>query len=585
MTDYTAPLAEIDFLLHEVLRISESDIPGYDALDRDTTSAIHTEAARLAETILAPLNATGDTTGCRFDAGQVTTPKGFTDAFGRLASGGWIGLDCAEEHGGQGMPYLLNCTTGEMFVAANMALNMYQGLTHAAISALATHAAPELQARWLPPLVAGRWAGTMNLTEPQCGTDLGLIRSRAEPQQDGSYHLTGQKIWISGGEHDLTENILHLVLARLPEAPEGTRGLSLFLVPKFLLTPEGTLGPRNAVTCTGIERKMGIHGAATCTMAYEGATGWLVGEPHQGLRAMFTMMNEARIGVGLQGYAVASRAHQAATAFARSRLQGRAVTGPANPSGPADPILVHPDVRRTLMDQRAFVMGARALVFWAATLIDRAHRAQDTEAAALAALLTPIVKAFLTDQGFATCVSAQQIAGGMGYIQGAGFEQFTRDARIAMIYEGTNGVQALDLVARKLGAQGGAATRAFLTLLETEARTAPADFATPLATATQDLQTALATLMARMQQPETALAGAHDMLHLMGHTALGLMWARIARAATEALAASRGDPAFLTATLTTGRHYMRWHLPATGLHLARLRDGAETVMELPEAAF
>jgi acyl-CoA dehydrogenase len=375
---YVAPLRDLDFLLHDVLRVQATGIPGYDALDRETTGAIHAQAARLAETVLAPLNATGDAEGCRLEGDRVTTPAGFADAFRRLAEGGWIALDCEPAHGGQGMPYLMNCTTGEMFVAANMALNMYQGLTHAAISALQRHASPELQAVYLPPLVAGRWAGTMNLTEPQCGTDLGLIRTRAEPAPDGSHRITGQKIWISGGEHDLTENIVHLVLARLPEAPPGTRGLSLFVVPKLLPDAEGSPGARNAVACTGLERKMGIHAASTCVMEYSGATGWLVGAPHRGLAAMFTMMNEARIGVGLQGQAVASRAHQAAVAFARTRLQGRSVRGAQNPDGPADPILVHPDVRRALMDQRAFVEGARALVLWAAPRWSTAPTVQRT---------------------------------------------------------------------------------------------------------------------------------------------------------------------------------------------------------------
>ena len=592
MTAYTAPLREIEFLLHDVLRIAEQDIPGYAALDRDITAQIHAEAARLAETVLAPLNASGDAEGCRRDGATVTTPAGFTDAFRRLAEGGWISLDCAEPHGGQGMPYLLNCTTGEMFVAANMALNMYQGLTHAAISALQAHAAPELQDRYLPPLVAGRWAGTMNLTEAHCGTDLGLIRTRAEPQPDGSYRITGQKTWISGGEHDLTENIVHLVLARITGAPEGTRGLSLFVVPKRMPEAGGQPGAANGVTCTGLERKMGIHAAATCSMAYDGATGWLVGAENAGLKAMFTMMNEARLGVGLQGFAVASRAHQAAVAFARDRLQGRALDGPRNPDGPADPILVHPDVRRALMDQRAFVQGARALVFWVATLIDRGHRLPDPAAADMAALLTPVVKGFLTDKGFEACVSAQQVAGGAGYVHGTGFEQFTRDARIAMIYEGTNGVQALDLVARKLSMKGGKPMLTFFDLIRAETRNGTADpalaegFVAPLKEAARDLQSATGVFMERgLKHPAEALSGAHDFLRLMGHVCLGLMWTRMARAAAQALAEGRGDPAFHRATLTTGRHYMRWALPETAVHLSRIRSGAETVMELAEEAF
>ncbi len=578
MTAYRAPLRDIAFVLNEVLEVSTLDIPGYDALDPETTAAIHAEAAKLAETVLAPLNATGDVEGCRLENGVVRTPQGFAQAYGLLAEGGWIALDCDTAHGGTGMPYLLNCTTGEMFVAANMALNMYQGLTHGAISALQSHADAALQARFLPDMVAGRWTGTMNLTEPHCGTDLGLIRTRAEPEADGSYRITGRKIWISGGEHDLSENIIHLVLARLPDAPEGTRGLSLFVVPKLL---EG--GARNGVACIGLERKMGIHGAATCEMEYAGAKGWLVGAPHAGLKAMFTMMNEARLGVGLQGYAVASRAHQAAVAFARERRQGRAVTGAAEPEAAADPIIVHPDVRRELMDQRAFVGGARAFAFWGATLIDRAHRAGDAEAEALISLLTPVIKAFLTDRGFAACVSAQQVAGGAGYIKGAAFEQFTRDVRIAMVYEGTNGIQALDLVGRKLGRDGGAAVRGFLAEVQGVIEASPPeleDCAGALRAATGDLQGALEFLMERgVADAEAALCGADDILRLMGHVCLGLMWLRMAQAA------ARGLEPFHKAKLVTARHYLLRTLPATTLHLARLRTGGTTVMALEAEAF
>ncbi len=592
MTTYSAPLRDFDFLLHEVMGVADADIPGYDALDRETTAAIHTEAAKLAETILAPLNEIGDAQGCRLENGVVTTPEGFPDAYRRLGDGGWIALDCDEAHGGTGMPYLMNCTTGEMFVSANMALNMYQGLTHGAISALQVHGSPDQQARYLPPMVAGRWTGTMNLTEPQCGTDLGLIRTRAEPQDDGSYRITGQKIWISGGEHDMAENIVHLVLARIPGGPAGTKGLSLFVVPKFLVKDDGSLGARNGVSCVGLEAKMGIHGASTCVMAYEAAQGWLVGAEHGGLKAMFTMMNEARLGVGLQGYAVAVRAHQAAVAFARERLQGRSVTGAKNPDGPADPILVHPDVRRALMDQRAFIEGARAFAFWGATLIDRAHRARDPDAEGLISLLTPVIKGYLTDQGFETCVSAQQVPGGTGYVAGAGFEQFTRDARIAMIYEGTNGIQALDLVGRKLGANGGKAMLAFADLIRAETRNGEADpaleadFVAPLREAARDLQAAVGVFIERgMKEPEQALAGAHDFLRLTGHVCLGLMWVRMARAAQAGLAAGNGDAAFYEAKLATGRHYMRWALPETALHLRRIQTGGETVMALPAEAF
>ena len=591
MTVYTAPLRDFEFLLHEVLEVAAADIPGYDMLDRGTTGAIHAEAARLAEEVLAPLNAVGDAEGCRLENGAVRTPTGFADAYRRLGEGGWIALDCDEAHGGTGMPYLMNCTTGEMFVSANMALNMYQGLTHGAISALQVHGTPDQQARYLPAMVAGRWTGTMNLTEPHCGTDLGLIRTKAEPQGDGSYAITGQKIWISGGEHDMAENIVHLVLAKIPGGPAGTKGISLFVVPKFLVNDDGSLGARNGVTCAGLEAKMGIHGCSTCVMAYESARGWLVGAEHGGLKAMFTMMNEARLGVGLQGYAVAARAHQVAVAFARERLQGRALGTPQNPDAPADPILVHPDVRRMLMDQRAFVEGARALAFWGAMLIDRAHRAQDADAEALISLLTPVIKGFLTDRGFEICVVAQQVPGGAGYVQGAGFEQFTRDARIAMIYEGTNGIQALDLVGRKLAQNGGKAMMAFFELIRAETKADAddmirGDFHDPLKAASKDLQAAVGVFIETgMKSPDDALSGASDFLRMMGHVCLGLMWARMARAAAAGLATGEGDAGFYRAKLVTGRHYMRRALPETALHLARIRAGAETVMALEAEAF
>jgi acyl-CoA dehydrogenase len=442
-------------------------------------------------------------------------------------------------------------------------------------------------------MIDGRWSGTMNLTEPHCGTDLGLIRTRAEPAGDGSHRITGQKIWISAGEHDLTENIIHLVLARLPGAPEGVKGISLFLVPKFLPDAVGTPGVRNRVACIGLERKMGIHANATCVMQYDGAQGWLVGDPHKGMRAMFTMMNEARMGVGLQGLAVAAAAHQQAAAFARDRLQGRAPGVPASPGAPADPIVAHPDVRRMLMDQRAFVEGGRALVLWAAMLNDKAHRGHDAQAGALVSLLTPVIKAFLTERGFAVAVDAQQVPGGAGYTRAAGFEQFVRDARIAMIYEGTNGIQALDLVGRKLGAEGGRAIMAFFATVKALVAEDTGDealrtgFLDPLKAASRDLETAALWLAEHgAAAPEDALAGAHDFLHLFGHTCLGLMWTRMAIAATAALKdGGREDAAFLRAKLVTGRHYMARHLPATALHLARIRAGGETVMALGADAF
>ena len=591
MADYTPPIRDMQFVLHDVLDVATAEIPGYEELERDFTAAVLEEAGKISAELLAPLNAAGDAQGCRLENGTVTTPEGFRDAYARIREGGWIGLDADPDYGGQGMPYLLGTAVGEMFVSANMALNMYQGLTHGAYSAIHAHGSPEQKALYLPRLVSGEWSGTMNLTEPQCGTDLGLIRTKAEPQEDGSYRITGQKIWISGGEHDLTDNIIHLVLAKIPGGPEGTKGISLFIVPKFLPDADGNPGARNGVTCGGLEHKMGIHGNATCVMHYDGATGFLVGKEHAGLRAMFTMMNEARIGVGLQGYAMAAAAQQQAASFARERLQGRAIGGPAAPDRPADPIIVHPDVRRNLMVQKAFVEGARAFAFWGASLIDRAARNDDAEAEALVSLLTPVIKGFLTDKGFETAVAAQQTFGGSGYVREWGVEQMVRDARIAMIYEGTNGIQALDLVGRKLGQEGGAAVRAFFA--EVEAAIAGAkggpledDYAAPLRAALSDMQAAAGYFLKRAaQNPEDALAGAHDFMHLFGHVALGLMWLHLAQAARRGLDAGAADATFLEAKLATGRYYMARELPATALHRARIEAGGASVMALPAEAF
>ncbi|ROU03552.1 acyl-CoA dehydrogenase C-terminal domain-containing protein [Histidinibacterium lentulum] len=592
MPSYTPPLRDMEFVLHDLLQVETLDIPGYAELDRDTTRAILGEAGRLASEVLAPLNPVGDREGCRLENGVVRTPQGFREAYERMRDGGWMGLDADPAYGGQGMPYLMNCATGEMFVSANMAFNMYQGLTHGAYSALHAHGTEDQKATYLPKMIDGAWSGTMNLTEPHCGTDLGLIRTRAEPQQDGSYRLTGQKIWISGGEHDLAENIIHLVLAKIPGGPEGTRGISLFLVPKYLVNPDGSLGDRNAVTCGGLEEKMGIHGNATCVMNYDGATGWLVGETHKGLKAMFTMMNEARIGVGLQGLAQAAVAYENALGFARERLQGRSVTGAKHPGGPADPIIVHPDVRRGLMDQKAFVEGGRAFALWAAHMIDRGHLAGDVGAQGLISLLTPVVKGFLTDRGFESCVAAQQTLGGSGFTRDWGVEQFVRDARITMIYEGTNGIQALDLVGRKLASDGGAHAMAFFALVKAwcqEAKSDPeidADFAQPLKQASKELQQAAAYFMAQApRSPDAALAGAHDFLHMTGHVCLGLMWGRMAQAAKTALAAGATDPGFYEAKIATGRYYMARHLPLVATHLRRIESGVEPVMALDAAAF
>jgi alkylation response protein AidB-like acyl-CoA dehydrogenase len=590
MPSYVAPVKDMQFLLHDVLKISEADIPGYADLDRSFTEAVLDEAAKVATDILTPLNAVGDREGCVLENGVVRTPTGFKAAFDTLREGGWMSLDAAAEYGGQGLPYLMHTAVNETFVSANMAFNMYQGLTHGAYSAILVHGTEEQKSKWLPKLVTCEWTGTMNLTEPHCGTDLGLLRTRAEPQADGSYKITGQKIFISAGDHDMASNIVHLVLAKAPGGGEGTKGISLFIVPKVMVNDDGSLGARNPVSVGKVEEKMGIHGNATCVMNYDGATGWLLGDLHKGMKAMFTMMNEARLGVALQGYAVAEAAYQNAVAYAKDRLQGRDVTGVKNPSGPADPLIVHPDIRRNLMEQKSFVEGARALTYWGATLIDRAHTG-DMAADGLIGLLTPVLKGFQTDKGFEMAVQAQQVYGGHGYIEEWGMSQFARDARIAQIYEGANGVQALDLVGRKLATDGGKHVMAFFEMVKTECKAHDGDdrmagLVEPLKAASKQLQQAGMFFMQNgMKNPNAALAGSYDFMHMMGHVCLGLMWVRMAKAAYLALDAGAGDRDFYEAKIATARFYMARQLPACSMHLARIETGAETVMALPAEAF
>jgi alkylation response protein AidB-like acyl-CoA dehydrogenase len=590
MPSYTAPVKDMQFLLHDVLKISEADIPGYSDLDRSFTEAVFDEAAKVAQDVLMPLNAVGDVQGCVLENGVVRTPKGFKAAFDTLRQGGWMSLDAAPEYGGQGLPYLMHTAVNETFVSANMAFNMYQGLTHGAYSAIKVHGTDEQKAKWLPKMVSCEWTGTMNLTEPHCGTDLGMMRTKAEPQADGSYRITGQKIFISAGDHDLADNIVHLVLAKAPGGGEGTKGISLFIVPKILVNDDGSLGARNAVSVGKVEEKMGIHGNATCVMNYDGATGWLLGDLHKGMKAMFTMMNEARLGVALQGYAVAEAAYQNALAYAKDRLQGRDVTGAKNPNGPADPLIVHPDIRRNLMEQKSFVEGARAWAYWGATLIDRAHTG-DVDADGLIGLMTPVLKGFLTDKGFEMSVAAQQVYGGHGYIEEWGMSQFARDARIAMIYEGANGVQALDLVGRKLATDGGKHVMAFFDLVKAECKAHEGDdrmkgFVEPLKAASKALQQAGMFFMQNgMKNPNAALAGSYDFMHMMGHVSLGLMWTKMAKAAYVALDGGAADRDFYEAKIATGRFYMARQLPACGMHLARIESGADTVMALAAEAF
>ena len=592
MPSYTAPVKDLQFVLHNLLKVSASDIPGYAELEADFTSAVLEEAGKLTAEVLAPLNAVGDVEGCKLENGVVRTPTGFKAAFDQVREGGWTGLDMPEQYGGQGMPYVMGTAVGEMFSASNQAFTMYQGLTHGAASAILAHGSDAQKDMYLPKRVSCEWTGTMNPTEPHCGTDLGLMRTKAVPQDDDSYKISGQKIFISAGDHDMADNIIHLVLAKIPGGPEGIKGVSLFIVPKFLVNADGSLGARNGVSVGKIEEKMGIHGNSTCVMNYDEATGYLLGEAHKGMRAMFTMMNEARIGVGMQGMAQADVAFQNALAYAKDRLQGRDVTGVKNPDGPADPLIVHPDIRRSLMDQKSFVEGARAFMLWGASLIDRAHRNNDAAADGLISLMTPVIKGFLTDEGYDMTVKAQQVYGGHGYIEEWGMSQFTRDARIAMIYEGANGVQALDLVGRKLATDGGKHAMAFFEMVKTfikenEGNEAlKADFLDPLKAASKDLQTAMMYFMQNgMKNPNNALSGSYDFMHLFGHVCLGLMWAQMAKAAHEALQAGTEDVTFYQTKIATGRYYMARRLPATALHLARIHTGAETVMALEAANF
>ena len=593
MPRYTPPVRDISFILQDVLNVAGSNIPGYEDLDEEFVSAVLNESGKLCEEVLAPLNTIGDVQGCVLENGIVRTPHGFKDAFEEVKSGGWPGLDCDPEFGGQGIPFVLASAVTEMFSSSNMAFSMYQGLTHGAYSAIHAHGSEEQKKTYLPKMVSCEWTGTMNLTEPHCGTDLGLMRTKATPQTDGSYAIRGQKIFISAGEHDLAENIIHLVLAKIDGAPEGIKGVSLFIVPKYLVNEDGSLGQRNALSVGKIEEKMGIHGNATCVMNYDGATGYLVGEAHKGMRAMFTMMNEARLGVGIQGYAQAEVAYQNALDYAQDRLQGRCVVEAKNPNGPADPLIVHPDIRRSLMDQKSFVEGARAFTLWGAHLIDRHHRLNDQSANGLISLLTPVIKGFLTDKGFDMCIQAQQVYGGHGYIEEWGISQFARDARIAMIYEGANGVQALDLVGRKLGQDGGKHVMAFFELLrnfasENKGTHASFDqnFLDPLKQAGKDLQAgAMYFMEAGMKNPNHALAGSYDFMHMFGHVCLGLMWARMAKASYDALARGADDAAFYETKIATGRYYMLRQLPATALHLKRIESGADPVMALDAANF
>jgi acyl-CoA dehydrogenase len=596
MPTYKAPVSDTVFLLSDVFNYANyANAPGFSEAPIDIVEAVLSEGAKFVEEVVQPLNRVGDIEGCkRHDDGSVTTPKGFKEAYKALVDGGWVGLAGDPAYGGQGLPVFLAVLFSEYGYGANIAFSMYPGLTNGAVAALTVHGSDELKARYLPKMTTGEWTGTMCLTEPHCGTDLGLIKTRAVPEPDGSYAITGQKIFISAGEHDLADNIVHLVLARIEGAPAGVKGISLFLAPKFLPSADGGVGERNGVMCGSIEHKMGIHGNTTAVLNFDGAKGWLVGEQHRGLPAMFVMMNGARLGVAVQGLGVSEVAYQNAAAYAKERRQGRSLKGPAEPDKPADLLLVHPDVRRMLLEVRAFNEGARALLVWIALTQDEARHAPDEKARQAAddrlGLMTPVLKGVFTDYGFANAVKAQQVLGGHGYIAEWGMEQFVRDARIAMIYEGANGVQALDLVARKLPKDGSRALMAFLGevaqfLAAEKDDAALAPYLGGLQAALGHLQQASLWLSRNgVADPNNAGAASTDYMHLFGLTALGYMWARVVKAVLARQAKGESNPA-LDAKLVLAKFFSERMLPETAAHLARLSAGASTLMALPAEAF
>ncbi|MGO9419874.1 acyl-CoA dehydrogenase C-terminal domain-containing protein [Roseiarcus sp.] len=596
MPTYKAPVSDTVFLLNDVFEYARyANAPGFSEAPIDVVEAVLTEGAKFVEEVVQPLNRVGDLEGCtRHEDGSVTTPKGFKEAYKALVEGGWVGLAGDPKYRGQGLPHFLAALFSEYEISSNLAFAMYPGLTNGAVAAMMAHASDALKDRYLPKMTTGEWTGTMNLTEPHCGTDLGLIKTKAVPQPDGSYAITGQKIFISAGEHDLADNIIHLVLARIEGAPAGVKGISLFVVPKFLPDAEGKPGERNGVVCGSLEHKMGIHGNATAVLNYDGAKGWLVGEEHRGLPAMFVMMNGARLGVAIQGLAISEVAYQNAAAYAKERRQGRSLKGPAEPDKPADLLLVHPDVRRMLLEIRAFNEAARALLVSVALAQEEALASPDPKVRQAAddrlGLMTPVIKGVFTDTGFANAVKAQQVFGGHGYIAEWGMEQFVRDARIAMIYEGANGVQALDLVGRKLPKDGGRAIMGFfgevgqfLAASKEEAALAP--YLAGVQTALGHLQQATMWLSKNgLADPNNAGAASTDYMHLFGLTALGYMWARIVKAVLARQAKGESNPT-LDAKLTLARFFGERMLPETGAHLARLSAGAATLMALPAEVF
>lgn len=596
MQIYTAPVRDMQFVAHE-LHTDDGfgDLPAFAEVTPDLTEAVLNEAAKLCEGVLLPLNRSGDEEGCTLENGVVRTPTGFKDAWNQFTQGGWNALVLPTQWGGQGLPEAVGKLVEEMICATNVSFSLYPGLTNGAIAAIDAYASDELKQAYLPKMVSGEWSGTMCLTEPHCGTDLGLLRTRAEPQGDGSYAVSGAKIFISAGEQDLTDNIVHLVLARLPDAPRGVKGISLFLVPKFLPDAAGNASVRNGARCTAIEHKMGIKASATCQMLFEDAKGWLVGEPHRGLEAMFTMMNAERVGVGIQGLGIGEAAYQSAVWYAKDRLQGRSLAGAKHPDKPADPIIVHPDVRRMLLTMRAWNEGCRAIAGWVARALDAekhgADAAQREDAARFVALMTPVVKALFTDLGLESASLAVQVYGGHGFIRESGVEQYMRDARIAMLYEGTNGIQALDLVGRKLPADMGRNLRglfhpvsAFIEANAAEEALAP--FVTGLKRAFEALQGATAMIAERgLRDPEEAGAAATDYLRLMGLVAMAYCFAKSVKVAQARLGEGTGEAAFYTAKIATARFFFDRLLPQATAAFLAIKAGKAAIMALEEAAF
>ncbi|GAA0569246.1 acyl-CoA dehydrogenase C-terminal domain-containing protein [Rhizomicrobium electricum] len=596
MATYKAPLRDMRFVLYELHDgAALSSLPGLEDMTPELFDPVLEEAAKVCEEVLFPLNRSGDEEGCQFENGVVRTPKGFIEAYKTFREGGWTSITADPAYGGQGIPNIVNVLITEMICSANLSFGLYPGLTQGACKALVAHGSDELKERYMPKLVEGTWSGTMCLTEPHCGTDLGLCRTKAVPNDDGTYRLSGTKIFISAGEHDLTENIIHFVLARLPDAPPGIKGISLFLVPKFLPNADGTPGKRNGVSCGAIEHKMGIKASATCVLNFDEATAWLVGSPHKGMRSMFTMMNEERLAVGLQGLGLAEVSYQGAVAYARERLQGRSLSGAKYPDKPADPIIVHPDVRRMLLSMRAAAEGCRALGAWVGQAVDIAAHTDDPkakqEAEDFVALMTPIVKALFTDYGFETANHGVQVMGGHGYIREHGMEQYVRDARIAQVYEGTNGVQALDLVGRKLGAHMGRNLRSFFHpvaefIQSRSDNPALSRYVDPLTKAFVRLQQATGQIAkVGLKRPEEAGAAATEYLRLFGLVALAYQWARMAEVSLKKLEEKTGEDDFYRAKLATGAFFMDRVLPQTGALFSSIMAGGSTMIEFPEAAF